>query len=114
MQDRRTGEHACAATAAPQLKAPCARNTFILVKYSAPRADISTTHYRDDVLRYGQKVRIIANAAVVNGQALDAAGGPRPLHLFSKPVSTTHFAKHSHQQVRPRSACQGACSLCCT
>ena len=98
-QDRRAGEHACAATAAPELTKPCARNTFILAKYTAPRLDVSTTHYEDDVLRYGQKIRLIANPAIT-GQPTDAGGGKAPLCLYSKPVSTTHHAKYSHNQVR--------------
>lgn len=30
---------------------------------------------------------------------MDSAGGPRPLCLFSKPVSTTHFSKYSRNQL---------------
>ena len=99
VQDRRTGENACAATAAPELTKPCARNTFVLTKYTSPRLDIGTTHYDDDVLRYGQKVRVVANSAV-RGEELDSGGGSAPLCLFSKPVCPTHFAKYSHHQVR--------------
>ena len=98
MQDRRTGQHACAATASPQARAPCARNTLLLAKYHSERLDISTTHYEDSVLRYGQKIRVIVNPAV-KGQELDAGGGPEPLCLFSKPVGPQHFAKYSHHQV---------------
>lgn len=53
--------------------------------------------YSDDVLRYGQKIRLVANPQIL-GQPIDAGGGAVPLCLFSKPVSTTHYAKYSHHQ----------------
>lgn len=33
------------------------------------------------------------------GEEVDSAGGPRPLCLFSKPVSHTHFAKYCRNQL---------------
>lgn len=97
-KDMRPGELACAATAAPEIRAPCARNTFLISKYRPPRMSALDTFYEDDVLRYGQKIRLLANP-LAQGESLDSAGGPRPLCLFSRPVSTTHFAKYSRSQL---------------
>lgn len=44
------------------------------------------------------QIRLIANP-MVQSEELDSAGGARPLHLFSKPISTTHYAKYSRHQV---------------
>ncbi len=33
------------------------------------------------------------------GDAADAGGGPRPMCLFSKPVSTTHASRYTRQQL---------------
>lgn len=96
-KDLRPGELSCAATAAPELRLPCARNTFLLAKYRPPRMAALETFYEDDVLRYGQKVRLVANPAA-QAEPIDSAGGPRPLCLFSRPISTTHFAKYSRSQ----------------
>ncbi|KAJ9532387.1 hypothetical protein QJQ45_010424 [Haematococcus lacustris] len=96
--DMRPGELSCAATAAPQLTAPCARNCLILLKYQPPPNSTSEPEFDGDILRYGQKVRIACHP-FATGQPLDSAGGPRPLCLFSKPVSTTHCAKYSRSQL---------------
>ena len=52
----------------------------------------------DDTLHYGEKLRIMANP-MVQGEALDASGGSRALYLYSRPVTTTHFAKLSRHQL---------------
>lgn len=52
----------------------------------------------DDTLHYGEKLRIMANP-MVQGEALDASGGSRALCLYSRPVTTTHFAKLSRHQL---------------
>lgn len=36
---------------------------------------------------------------MVQGEALDASGGSRALYLYSRPVTTTHFAKLSRHQL---------------
>mmetsp|Transcript_17107 Transcript_17107/g.36945 ORF Transcript_17107/g.36945 Transcript_17107/m.36945 type:complete len:401 (-) Transcript_17107:72-1274(-) len=97
-RDIRPGEEACAATAAPEVRSPCARNTFILLKYKPPKLSPFESYYEDDVLRYGQKIRLAANP-MATGQPLDSQAGPRPLCLFSKPVSTTHYAKYCRNQL---------------
>ncbi len=58
-QDTRPGEQSCLASAAPDVRAPCARNTLILTKYVPPKSNASVLdpEYDDDVLHYGQKVR---------------------------------------------------------
>ena len=96
--DPRPGEEACAATAAPEIRSPCARNTFIVLKYRPNKASALEPYYEDDTLRYGQKIRLALNPAA-NSLPVDSAGGPRPLCLFSKPPSTTHYAKYSRKQL---------------
>jgi hypothetical protein len=96
--DSRPGELACAATAATHVTAPCARNSLILLRYTPPVGSPPEPEYGDDSLRYGQKVQLAAHPSVF-GEEPDAGGGPRPLCLFSKPVSTTHHSKYSHQQL---------------
>ncbi len=96
--DARPGEHACAATAAPQVTAPCARNALILTRYVPPPTSPAEPDYGDDTLRYGQKVQLAVHP-YASGQEVDSEGGPRPLRLFSKPVSTTHFSKYCRNQL---------------
>lgn len=97
-RDMRPGEEACAATAAPEVRAPCPRNTFVLLKYAgdpgAPREQV----YEDDVLHYGQKIRLALNPASL-GEDTTADGGTSPLCLFSKLLSSNHFAKYSRKQL---------------
>ena len=50
------------------------------------------------VLHFGQKVRLIANPQA-QGEELEGTGGSRPLFLYSKPISTTNFAKFSRHQL---------------
>ncbi len=97
-QDVRPGEEACSATAAPEIRAPCARNTFVLTKYRPSKGQPLESFYEDDALRYGQKIRLALNPAA-NGLPCDAEGGPRPLCLFSKPPSNAHYAKYSRKQL---------------
>ena len=47
---------------------------------------------------YGQKIRLAANP-LAYGEQPDAAGGSRPLCLFSRPVSPTHAAKYCRNQL---------------
>lgn len=94
----RPGEEACAATGAPEIRAPCSRNTVLVTKYVAPKNSSADVQYDDDVLRYGQKIRLVASPAA-QGYAMDASGGPAPLYLFSRPLSMQHFAKYSRQQL---------------
>eukprot|EP00803_Ostreobium_quekettii_P009150 evm.model.scf_753.1 EVM.evm.TU.scf_753.1 scf_753:18748-21737(-) len=97
-KDPRPGELIYAVTGAPSLTSPCARNTFLIVKYKPPRLSPFDTYYDDDTLRYGQKIRLVANPGIA-GQPLDVVGGRSPLCLFSRPVSTTHFSKYSRRQI---------------
>lgn len=97
--DPRPGELACSATAATQVTAPCARNSLILVRYEpAPGAPLEPD-YPDDTLRYGQKVHLAVHPSALGESDVDSAAGPRPLRLFSKPVTTTHYAKYSRKQL---------------
>jgi hypothetical protein len=97
-QDPRPAEEACAATAAPEVRAPCARNTFVLLKYQPDRNAALEPFYEDDVLHYGQKIRLALNPQSV-GEPADAAGGSRPLCLFSKLQSSTHHSKYGRKQL---------------
>ncbi|KAG2423989.1 hypothetical protein HXX76_014815 [Chlamydomonas incerta] len=97
--DTRTGESTCAATAAPDVRAPCPRNSLILLPYVPPKtATALEPPYDDAIVHYGQKVRLALHPGA-SGDPADSGGGPRPLCLFSKPVSTTHAARYSRQQL---------------
>ncbi|GMH40575.1 hypothetical protein BSKO_08479 [Bryopsis sp. KO-2023] len=96
-KDTRPGERSCAVTATSSLTFPCARNTFLIARYKPKSMAVFDTYY-DDILRFGQKLRLIANPAI-NDEPLDGVGGRRPLCLFSRPISTTHSAKYSRHQV---------------
>lgn len=90
-QDSRVGEHSCMATCqVPGQTYPCARNTFVLSKYVPERPSVSDLEFHDDILRYGQKIRVHMGPAYANGESWQ---------LFSKIVCPTHFAKHSHHQL---------------
>eukprot|EP00199_Chlamydomonas_sp_CCMP681_P002151 CAMPEP_0119111138 /NCGR_PEP_ID=MMETSP1180-20130426/34119_1 /TAXON_ID=3052 ORGANISM="Chlamydomonas cf sp, Strain CCMP681" /NCGR_SAMPLE_ID=MMETSP1180 /ASSEMBLY_ACC=CAM_ASM_000741 /LENGTH=424 /DNA_ID=CAMNT_0007097937 /DNA_START=15 /DNA_END=1289 /DNA_ORIENTATION=+ len=96
-EDIRPGELNCAATAAPQITSPCARNSFVILRYASP-SDPQDAGTGDDIIHYGQKLRLAVHPAALGGAA-DAQGGPRPLCLFSKPVTTTHCAKYTRNQL---------------
>ena len=96
-KDPRPGENACVVTAT-SMTAPCARNTFLIVKHEGGKfAAAYDAQYDDSLLHYGQKIKIVAFPACT-GDAVDAAGGENPLFLRSMPISTTHFAKFSRNQ----------------
>eukprot|EP00798_Chlamydomonas_sp_ICE-L_P018594 gene18594-25106_t len=98
-RDTRPGEESCATTGAAECRAPCARNTLIILKHTgAKNSAIEPDYGNDGIVRYGQKVRIAFNPMAL-GEAPDMQGGPRPLVLFSKPVSTTHAAKYCRHQL---------------
>jgi len=97
-KDPRGGEHSCAVTAS-SISSPCARNTFLIVKYDGGKFKAFDLQGKGDVLHYGQKFKIIANPMIV-GEPLDRDGVEDPLYLRSMAVSTTNFAKFSrHQEV---------------
>ena len=92
-KDARASEDSCAVTAASSAAAtPCARNTWYLEKYESKAGTFAET-FEDDVLHYGQMVKIVCNP-----KAKGPIADPAPLYLYSKPVTTTHFAKLSRQQ----------------
>ncbi|KAI8466385.1 MAG: flagellar associated protein [Monoraphidium minutum] len=92
------GEEACAASAVPPPAAsPTARTTLLLSKYTPLRPSPLEPQYDGDVLRFGQKVHLLANP-MVSGEPLDAAGGSRPLFLASRPLSATCAARGSRRQ----------------
>ncbi|KAL3160109.1 hypothetical protein ABBQ32_010887 [Trebouxia sp. C0010 RCD-2024] len=96
-RDTRVGDFSCAVSASLSVGS-VACNTFLLAKYSPAQPSIYDMEYADDVLHYGQKLRIVANP-MVQGEVLDGAGGSRPLYLYSRPIGTTHFAKYSRHQL---------------
>ncbi|EFJ51617.1 hypothetical protein VOLCADRAFT_87820 [Volvox carteri f. nagariensis] len=54
--DSRPGEQACAATAAPDVRAPCCRNSLIILPYVPPKtATALEPPYTDNIVHYGQK-----------------------------------------------------------
>jgi hypothetical protein len=93
------GQCACTATGTGKDIDPCARNTFLLTKFVPEKLDVSTTIYDDAVVHFGQKLHIIAHPSVQK-LPIDSAGGPKPLRMFSKQISTTHYSKYTRQQVR--------------
>ncbi|MEW5306868.1 MAG: hypothetical protein WDW36_009305 [Sanguina aurantia] len=93
------GAHVFSATAAPDVRAPVVRNTFLLVKYHAPRtAPLEASNDNSNTVCYGQKLRLAAHPSATN-QEPTAYGGACPLCLFSKPQSLDHYAKYSRQQL---------------
>jgi len=69
----------------------CTRSTFIMEKYQPRKLNAYESIYDDDILRYGQKIRLVANP---KGNTEE----DRSLYLFSKPVSTLYFAKLCKKQ----------------
>lgn len=59
-RDLRPGEKAVSATATTQITDPVARNTFVIAKYTPPVPSAYDLDFNDNVLRYGQKVRLVA------------------------------------------------------
>lgn len=68
MQDTRPGELACAASATQALQEPVARNTFLITKYIPSKPTPLEQQWADDVLRYGQRIRLLANPMAQVGQ----------------------------------------------
>jgi hypothetical protein len=100
LQDRRSGENACAAAGSTQVTAPCSRNALVLERVQASRMDISTKTYHGELVRFGQKVRVLLFSDDLS-KTIGAmgAGTCGPLYLFSNPVSTTNYAKGRRHQV---------------
>eukprot|EP00877_Chromochloris_zofingiensis_P012902 jgi/Chrzof1/7866/Cz02g39110.t1 len=75
--DTRPGEMSCSATATASITHPVARNTFLLHKYVPSKPSPLEPSYPDDILRYGQKFRLIANpmAQVNVGRRVDGLEG---------------------------------------
>eukprot|EP00798_Chlamydomonas_sp_ICE-L_P013735 gene13735-19635_t len=94
VRNTRGGEDACAASASAECRAPCARNTLIPLKYVPPKSTVLVADHGDD----GIRIRLAFHPAA-SGEPEDAHGGPRPLCLFSKPVSTTDAAMFSRSQL---------------
>ena len=65
LQDSRPGVEACAASASadPRSQAPVARSTLLLDKVPQEQLSVLDPRWDDDVLRYGQKIRLLANPA---------------------------------------------------
>eukprot|EP00898_Chlorokybus_atmophyticus_P009023 jgi/Chlat1/9121/Chrsp97S08424 len=97
-EGRDAGQEGCAAVTATTLHMqPCARNTFILVRYVPPRSASLEKVWEGDCIRYGQKVRLAANP-LADPSRSSLTDLRHPLFLRSQPVSTSRFAKHSHRQ----------------
>lgn len=61
LQDPRPGEQSCTASGTAELVEPIARNTVLITKYIPNRPSPLEHQWEGDVLRYGQKIRILAN-----------------------------------------------------
>mmetsp|Transcript_43490 Transcript_43490/g.111223 ORF Transcript_43490/g.111223 Transcript_43490/m.111223 type:complete len:302 (-) Transcript_43490:101-1006(-) len=96
-RDSRIGENSCTVTCSlPEQSFPCARNTFVLSKYIPDKPNVEDIIYEDDTLRYGMKVRIHMNPAYLGGEEGGEGSG---YQMFSKLISTTHYAKYSRHQL---------------
>lgn len=93
-RDPRPAENACAVSASFHVDA-CARNTFTFEPYvpRTAKAAAMLPTYDDDVLHYGQKVKLAVNPAAIEGSDWDVA----TCRLKSFTVSQTHFAKFSRR-----------------
>lgn len=93
-RDPRPAENSCAVSASFHVDA-CARNTFTLEPYvpRTAKAAAMMPVYDDDVLHYGQKVKLVVNPA-----ATDASNwNVDKCYVRSFAVSQTHFAKYSRR-----------------
>lgn len=69
LQDTRPGVQACAASASadPRNQMPVARSTLLLQKLPEQQLSVLDPRWQDDVLRYGQKIRLLAHPAAQVG-----------------------------------------------
>lgn len=61
LQDPRPGEQSCAASGTAVIVDPVARNTLLITKYIPNQPSPLEPQFEGDVLRYGQKIRLLAN-----------------------------------------------------
>ena len=93
-RDPRPAENSCAVSASFHVDA-CARNTFTLEPYvpRTAKAAAMMPVYDDDVLHYGQKVKLVVNPAATDGSNWNVD----KCFVRSFAVSQTHFAKYSRR-----------------
>ena len=93
-RDPRPAENSCAVSASFHVDA-CARNTFTLEPYvpRTAKAAAMMPVYDDDVLHYGQKVKLVVNPAATEGSNWNV----EKCFVRSFAVSQTHFAKYSRR-----------------
>ena len=93
-RDPRPAENSCAVSASFHVDA-CARNTFTLEPYvpRTAKAAAMMPVYDDDVLHYGQKVKLVVNPAATEGSNWNVD----KCFVKSFAVSQTHFAKYSRR-----------------
>ena len=93
-RDPRPAENSCAVSASFHVEA-CARNTFTLEPYvpRTAKAAAMMPVYDDDVLHYGQKVKLVVNPAATDGSNWNV----EKCFVRSFAVSQTHFAKYSRR-----------------
>lgn len=93
-RDPRPAENSCAVSASFHVEA-CARNTFTLEPYvpRTAKAAAMMPVYDDDVLHYGQKVKLVVNPAATEGSNWNVD----KCFVKSFAVSQTHFAKYSRR-----------------
>ena len=93
-RDPRPAENSCAVSASFHVDA-CARNTFTLEPYvpRTAKAAAMMPVYDDDVLHYGQKVKLVVNPAATDGSNWNV----EKCYVRSFAVSQTHFAKYSRR-----------------
>ena len=77
MSDRITTHDEAYAVTSSEKVGPCARSVF--------KIELNGKQGQDDIVRYGQEVRILANPYILN----------KPLYLNSCPISPMAFARFS-------------------
>ena len=95
--DPRPGELSCAVSASAY-PSPVARNTWSFEKFIPRASAYLTPTWDDDLVRYGQKVKIVLNTAagaIAGCPPDDESGGDGVNRLRSYAKSTTRFAKRS-------------------
>ena len=64
---------------------PCARNTFVMKRWEG-RGDKKDAmfDFKDDVVHFGQKIQLMCNPVLLNGQQAFMSSAPRTPTMFSR------------------------------
>lgn len=87
----------CVTAARGELAQPCGRSTFFLERYEAAKPSAYEPLFEGDLVRYGQKVRLVVNPQTA-GEEPNPCGGTQPLYVCSRSISADYAAKRSKHQ----------------